>query len=309
MQLICNKHSLSGNVPSPDAPRTADVTATDGASFSEFVLPKPLLSSIACKGYRYPSPIQKAVIPLLLEGKSVLARAKNGTGKTAAYAIPILNIVDPLAQQVQAVVLVPTRELAVQTEALFNELGAGLHVFTSCVTGGEAMADDVVCLIANPQIVVGTPGRLLDLITKGVLSLDRLKVMVLDDVDKLVEEGQREAVEPLVQHVCGKSQLAALSATFPAATQSFFDKYMKMAVAVNTMKELTLIGVSQYYDVVPAKGKLQRLYVLIHALKYNQMIIFCNSNKRVMTVSTLLRRFKVPNMYIHSVLPQEERLK
>lgn len=292
-----------------DAPRTLDVTATMDSSFEDFILSKTLLKAVTNKGYKYPSPIQKEVIPLLLNGKSVIARAKNGTGKTGAYAIPIISMIDPLEVRVQAIILVPTRELAVQTDNFFKDLGTSLQISSSCVTGGESMTDDILCLVNSPQIVVGTPGRIIDLITKGIITLDKLRILVLDDVDKLVEKGQKEATEPLIKTVSPKVQLAALSATFPASMEDFLHKYMQHAVTINTMAELALIGISQYYEKVHPKWKIQKLYALLQVLKINQLIIFCNSNKRVVLVSRLLKKYQVPSLYIHSMLPQEERLK
>jgi ATP-dependent RNA helicase DDX6/DHH1 len=288
--------------------RTEDVTATQDHSFEEFVLAKPLLQTLKRVGYKYPSPIQKEVIPKLLGGESVIARAKNGTGKTGAYAIPLMGLVDPLEQRLQAIVLVPTRELAVQTDAFLKEFGAPLHIASTCITGGESTAEDLFGLVICPQIVVGTPGRVVDFLTKGILGLEKLRVLVLDDADRLLENELRECIEPLVERVAGKAQVVALSATFPRSMECFINRYLSHAVTINTMHELALLGVQQYYDVVPTGSKITRLYVLIHALPFRQMIIFCNSNKRVMMVAQLLRKYKVPCLHIHAALPQETRL-
>ncbi len=288
--------------------RTADVTATKERSFEEFALPKELLQSLAIKGFKYPSPIQTQLIPLIMGGKSVVAHAKNGTGKTAAYVIPVLSSLSSFDPRVQALVLQPTRELAVQTHLLVEELCEPLGLGSLCVTGGTSLKQDILSLVGGRQIVVGTPGRVVDLMSKSLLSLERLKVLVLDEVDQLLSQDFTPVIEQLVFFVSSiHVQIVAISATFPAETSQFVEKYMSSVTTLNAMAELTLIGVRQFYVLLPEEDKVQRLYDLMCSLTINQLIVFCNSNKRVEYVSQMLTSLGVPNLFIHAKLPQPER--
>ena len=272
---------MKGEESKQEPYRTVDVTATKEESFEDFILPKSMLQALASKGFKYPSPIQKQLIPLILGGKSVVARAKNGTGKTAAYVIPMLNCLNPLDLHVQAIVLLPTRELATQTEALVNEFGENLHLSSMCVTGGTAVKQDVMRLVGGRQVIVGTPGRVVDLFTKGVLSLERLKILVLDEVDQLLTQDFTAVIEQFVGYVAATVQIVAISATFPGEMERFIQQHLQDAVAVNTMSELTLLGVSQFYVLLAEEDKIRKLVELLCRLAINQLIVFCNSNKRV----------------------------
>ncbi len=150
------------------------------------------------KGFEAPSPIQEESIPIALTGRDILARAKNGTGKTAAFCIPLLERIDTAKNVIQALVLVPTRELALQTSQVCKELGKHLGVEVMVSTGGTSLRDDIVRLGATVHVVVATPGRVLDLAQKGVCKLGNCGIAVMDEADKLLSEDFQPVVEQLL---------------------------------------------------------------------------------------------------------------
>jgi len=165
---------------------TEDVTNTKGMKWADFKLTKELEMGIIAKNFDHPSPVQEEVIPLIQDGFSVIARAKNGTGKTAAFLIPIINMVDSNKDYIQALILVPTRELALQTSAVIRELSKFTEIKTMITTGGTRLRDDIMRLEKTVHIVVATPGRILDLAGKDIAKLNKCNYLVLDEADKLV---------------------------------------------------------------------------------------------------------------------------
>jgi ATP-dependent RNA helicase DDX6/DHH1 len=165
--------------------KTKDVTNTKGQNFDDYKLKIELLKGIYEKGYEKPSPVQEEVIPIALMGKDIIARAKNGTGKTGSFVIPILEKVNFTQKYVQALILVPTRELALQTSATIREIGKYLNVQCMITTGGTNLKDDIYRLYNPVQVLVGTPGRVFDLANKGALDLSKCSILVLDEADKL----------------------------------------------------------------------------------------------------------------------------
>ena len=172
-------------------------------------------------GYERPSPIQEASLTASLDGKDILARAKNGTGKTAAYTIPILQKIDASRNEVQAVVLLPVRELALQTSNVAKVLSKHLNIQIMVTTGGTSLKDDIIRLYNPVHIIVATPGRLLDLAKKGVADLSKCKVLVMDEADKLLSQEFQPVVEELVAFLPESRQISMFSATFPISVKSF----------------------------------------------------------------------------------------
>lgn len=150
-------------------------------------------------GYEQPSPIQEETIPVALAGRNIIARAKNGTGKTASYSIPIIEQIDPSKNKIQALVLVPTRELAMQTSLVIKELGKYKQIESMVSTGGTSVKEDVYRLHQRVHVVVGTPGRILDLASKKVADLSECKVLVLDEVDKLLSLDFKSIVAQIIE--------------------------------------------------------------------------------------------------------------
>ncbi|KAL9689961.1 hypothetical protein QQ045_010354 [Rhodiola kirilowii] len=172
-------------LPPPDTRyKTEDVTATKGNEFEDYFLKRELLMGIYEKGFERPSPIQEESIPIALTGSDILARAKNGTGKTAAFCIPALEKIDTDNNVIQVVILVPTRELALQTSQVCKELGKHLSIQVMVTTGGTSLKDDIMRLYQPVHLLVGTPGRILDLAKKGVCVLKDCSMLVMDEVGR-----------------------------------------------------------------------------------------------------------------------------
>eukprot|EP00999_Lentomonas_sp_LEN2_P002034 NODE_321_length_1641_cov_187.186262_g289_i0.p1 GENE.NODE_321_length_1641_cov_187.186262_g289_i0~~NODE_321_length_1641_cov_187.186262_g289_i0.p1 ORF type:complete len:440 (+),score=111.97 NODE_321_length_1641_cov_187.186262_g289_i0:97-1416(+) len=300
-------------------PQTEDVTATRGQDFEEFYLPRELLMGIWEKGYEKPSPIQEETIPIALAGRDILARAKNGTGKTAAFVIPCLEKVDTTNSNIQVLILVPTRELALQTSQVTKELGAHMKVEVMVTTGGTSLKEDILRLNFPVHIMVATPGRILDLANKNVAKLNQCRICVLDEADKLLSPEFQPLIESLMKLLPAKlpgkeetqqhpaTQLLLFSATFPITVKDFRDKYLKRPYEVNLMEELTLRGVTQYYAFLEEKQKLHCLNTLFTKLQINQSIIFCNSVNRVELLAKKITDLGYSCYYIHAKMLQSHR--
>jgi ATP-dependent RNA helicase DDX6/DHH1 len=173
------------------------------------------------KGFEKPSPIQEESIPVALAGRNIIARAKNGTGKTAAYSIPLIQQVDTKIDSIQGLVLVPTRELAMQTSFVIKELGKHKGIQCMVSTGGNQVKEDIYRLYQTVHIVVATPGRILDLASRGVAKLDHCKMIVLDEVDKLLSDNFKAIVGKILEIMPEQKQISLFSATYPVAIKSF----------------------------------------------------------------------------------------
>lgn len=258
-------------------------------------------------GYEQPSPIQEEAIPVALIGKHVLARAKNGTGKTGSFCIPILQRLDPLAKHIQAMVIVPTRELALQTSSVMKKLGNHLDINVVVTTGGTSLEDDIIRLIKTVHVVVCTPGRMADLVRQGVADISKVSMVAMDEADKLLSHEFLKSIEPLLEGCDKDRQILCFSATFPRAVVAFKKKWMADAHEINLMEELTLKGVTQYYAYVDEKTKVQCLYTLFKKLNINQAIIFCRSVNRVELLAKKITELGSSCFYIHARMQQEHR--
>lgn len=259
-------------------PQTEDVTATNGLEFEDIPLRRELLMGIFEAGFEKPSPIQEEAIPIALTKRDILARAKNGTGKTAAFVIPSLQQVDINRPKIQALLLVPTRELALQTSQVCKILAKHMGIQIMVTTGGTTLKDDIMRLSEPVHVLVGTPGRILDLAGKGVADLSECPVFVMDEADKLLSPEFAPVMEQLLSFLPTERQVMLFSATFPMIVKDFKvrcsslnicqslivaqDKHMKTPYEINLMDELTLRGVTQYYAYVEEKQKVHCLNTL-----------------------------------------------
>ena len=259
------------------------------------------------KGFEKPSPIQEEAIPAALAGRDLLARAKNGTGKTAAFCIPVLEMIETSDPRTQAILLVPTRELALQTSQVCKELGKYLGVEVMATTGGTSLKDDILRLYAPVHIIVATPGRLLDLARKGMAELDDVKVICLDEADKMLSPDFVPLIEDVLSFLPEDRQILLFSATFPVTVKDFRDKHLHNSFEINLMDELTLKGVTQYYAFVEERQKVLCLNTLFSKLQINQAIIFCNSVNRVELLSKRIIDLGYSCYYIHAKMLQSHR--
>ncbi|KAL1489658.1 hypothetical protein ABEB36_013600 [Hypothenemus hampei] len=294
--------------PKDNRIQTSDVTDTRGNEFEEFCLKRELLMGIFEKGWEKPSPIQEAAIPIALSGKDILARAKNGTGKTGAYSIPVLELIDPTKDYIQALIIVPTRELALQTSQICIELARHMEqVRVMVTTGGTNLRDDIMRIYQKVQVIIATPGRILDLMEKGVAQMDHCKILVLDEADKLLSQDFKGILDTVIQNLPTERQILLFSATFPLTVEQFMKKHLKDPYEINLMEELTLKGVTQYYAFVQERQKVHCLNTLFSKLQINQSIIFCNSTQRVELLAKKITELGYCCYYIHAKMAQAHR--
>lgn len=176
-------------LPKDERLKTIDVMSTKGNSFEDFCLKRDLLKGLYEKGWSAPSPVQESSIPMALTGRDILARAKNGTGKTGAYLVPTLERIDPKINKLQALILVPTRELALQTSQIATDVSKYLGINIMVTTGGTNLADDIARLDGAVHCLIATPGRIVDFLHRSILKLDHCSTLVLDEADKLLSTG------------------------------------------------------------------------------------------------------------------------
>eukprot|EP00877_Chromochloris_zofingiensis_P007973 jgi/Chrzof1/3429/Cz12g25040.t1 len=287
--------------------RTEDVTATKGHDFEDYFLKRELLMGIYEKGFEKPSPIQEESIPIALTGRDILARAKNGTGKTAAFCVPVLEKVDTTKAEIQAMLLVPTRELALQTAQVCKELGKHMNVEVMVTTGGTSLKDDIMRLYQTIHVIVATPGRILDLSNKGVCKLNNCRILVMDEADKLLSPEFQPLIEQLISFLPEDRQIMLFSATFPVTVKQFKEKFLRKPYIINLMDELTLKGVTQFYAFVEERQKVHCLNTLFSKLRINQSIIFCNSVNRVELLAKKITELGYSCFYIHAKMLQSHR--
>jgi len=307
------QHDLKGwksqlKLPPKDGrKKTTDVTDTKGNEFEDFCLKRELLMGIFEKGWERPSPIQEASIPIALAGRDVLARAKNGTGKTGAYTIPMLEMVDVTKDYIQGMIIVPTRELALQTSQIAIEVSKHLGVKVMVTTGGTNLKDDIMRIYEKVHLVVATPGRILDLMEKQVANVSKCRLLVLDEADKLLSQDFKGMLDRVISHLPQDRQILLYSATFPLTVETFMRKHLKDPYEINLMDELTLKGITQYYAFVQERQKVHCLNTLFSKLQINQSIIFCNSTQRVELLAKKITELGYSCYYIHAKMAQAHR--
>ncbi|MBX9403629.1 DEAD/DEAH box helicase [Lysobacter sp. BMK333-48F3] len=257
---------------SADTPNTAPETP----KFTDLALPEPLLHALADVGYESPSPIQAATIPPLLEGRDVLGQAQTGTGKTAAFALPILAAIDPAQARPQALVLAPTRELAIQVAEAFQKYAThlpGFHVLP--IYGGQSYYPQLQALKRGVQVVVGTPGRVIDHLERGSLDLSQLRCLVLDEADEMLRMGFIDDVEAVLKKTPETRQVALFSATMPPQIKRIAQTYLKEPVEVAIKaKTTTSANIRQRYWSVSGVHKLDALTRILEAETFDAMIVF-----------------------------------
>ncbi|CAG7728220.1 unnamed protein product [Allacma fusca] len=287
--------------------RTSDVTDCEGKEFEDFCLKRELLMGIFEMGWEKPSPIQEASIPMALSGRDILARAKNGTGKTGAYSIPILERVDSNIDAIQALIIVPTRELALQISQICTDIAKHLKLKVMVTTGGTGLKDDIIRVYQKVHVIIATPGRIIDLMEKQVCKMDQCKMLVLDEADKLLSQDFTRMLDKLISFLPLQRQILLYSATFPITVETFMKKHAIDPHKINLMDELTLKGVTQYYAFVQERQKVHCLNTLFSKLEINQSIIFCNSTQRVELLAKKITELGYACYFIHAKMNQADR--
>ena len=278
--------------------------------FTELQLSEDILLAVEKAGFETPSPIQEQTIPLALKGKDVIGQAQTGTGKTAAFGLPTLNKIDVTNQVVQALVIAPTRELAVQSQEELFKFGREKGVKVRSVYGGSSIEKQIKALKSGAHIVVGTPGRLLDLIKRKALKLDSVETLILDEADEMLNMGFLDDIEAIIERVPESRQTLLFSATMPEAIKRIGVKFMKEPEHVKiAAKELTTELVDQYYIRVKENEKFDTMTRLMDVDQPELSIVFGRTKRRVdeLTRGLKLRGFRAEG--IHGDLDQGKRLR
>jgi len=247
-----------------------------------------------------------------LKGNNVIGKAKTGTGKTGAYAIPTISMIDKDDPNVQVLIIVPTRELAIQTASTMKKFSKYLDLEIMGALGGTSIRKDILRLENQIHIIVATPGRILDLAEKEVVDLSTVQTVILDEVDKLLSTHFMPVTRKIFNFLSKDIQVLLFSATFPKeSTQVFQKEYVPDPQYINMIAqdEVTLKGVTQYYAYIEEKEKLHCLNTLFSKLQINQCIIFCHSYKRVELLAKKISQLGYSCFYIHSRMAQDDRNK
>ena len=284
-------------------------TARDAKTFSDLGLSDAVLKALKDVGYETPSAIQAATIPLLLEGRDVVGLAQTGTGKTAAFALPILSRLDVSQKSPQALVLAPTRELALQVCEAFEKYAAhlrGVHVLP--VYGGQGYGVQLSALRRGVHVVVGTPGRIMDHLEKGTLDLSELKYLVLDEADEMLKMGFAEDVETILADTPEDKQVALFSATMPAQIRRISKKYLHDPEEITVKnKTTTSANTTQRYLMVSYPQKVDALTRILEVENFEGMIVFVRTKNETETLAEKLRARGYSATAINGDVPQVQR--
>jgi len=278
-------------------------------NFDDMNLREKLLRGIYAYGFEKPSAIQQRAILPCIKGHDVIAQAQSGTGKTATFSIAILQQIDISVRETQALVLAPTRELAQQIQKVMIALGDYMEAQCHACIGGTNVREDIAKLSSGVHVVVGTPGRVFDMINRRALSTRHIKMFVLDEADEMLSRGFKDQIYDVFKTLNEDIQVILLSATMPADVLEVTTRFMRNPVRILVRKEeLTLEGIQQFYvDVEREDWKLDTLCDLYETLTITQAVIFCNTRRKVdwLTEKMHQRDFTVSAM--HGDMDQKER--
>lgn len=277
--------------------------------FEDLEIIEPILKAVVEMGFEEASPIQATAIPSMLAGKDIVGQAQTGTGKTAAFGIPLLQSVDPKDKHLQAVVLCPTRELAIQVAEEIRKLAVFLHgIKVLPIYGGQEISKQIRSLKAGTQVVIGTPGRVMDHMRRKTVKFDQVKVIVLDEADEMLNMGFREDIETILKDIPEERQTVLFSATMPKPIMDIAKIYQKNAQIIRVVKkELTVPSIEQYYYEVKPKNKDEVLCRLIDMYNPKLSLIFCNTKRKVDELVTILQGRGYFAEGLHGDLKQQQR--
>ena len=276
--------------------------------FDELGLNKKLLLALKESGYTVPFPIQEKAIPIILQGNDVIGQAHTGTGKTAAYSLPILMKMKN-ARSAQALVLVPTRELAIQVAKEMNKLAKYTETKVAAIYGGQNMRNQIIRLERGIHIIVATPGRLMDHIGQKTIFLDTIDFVVLDEADRMLDMGFIEDINYILSKVKHKKQLCLFSATILPEIIEISKRYMKNPIHVTVnQNDITLKTIEQMYLITNEKEKYNHLCDLIKQSNNNQMLIFTSTKQKAEELAVNLRKKELLQVTaLHGDLSQRQR--
>ena len=288
---------------------TVAVTAADSNGFLELGLNENVVQALRDVGYEAPTPIQAATIPAILAGSDVLGQAQTGTGKTGAFALPILSKIDVTKPQTQAMVLVPTRELAIQVAEAFQRYAThmkGFHVLP--IYGGQSYTPQLKGLKRGAHVIVGTPGRVMDHMKRGTLPLDALNFLVLDEADEMLQMGFIDAIEWVLEQTPPTRQIALFSATVPAAIRRIAQRHQRSPKEITIRsKTSTAPNIRQRYWLVSGMHKLDALTRILEAETFDAMLVFVRTKLETVELSERLEARGFEAAPLNGDIPQQQR--
>lgn len=277
-------------------------------TFDEMALREELLRGIYSYGFERPSAIQQRAIVPMVSGKDLIAQAQSGTGKTATFTIGVLQQLDYSKKQCQGLILAPTRELATQIVKVVLALGDYLNIQCHACIGGTSIKDDMTRIQSGVHLVVGTPGRVYDMINRRVLKPEHIKVFCLDEADEMLSRGFKDQIYDIFRFLPTTTQVGLFSATMPTDVLEITQKFMRDPIRILVKKEeLTLEGIKQFYIAVEEKYKIETLCDLYETVTITQAVIFCNTKRRVEQLTEQMRSRDFTVSAIHGELEQKDR--
>ena len=277
--------------------------------FDESGIHPDILRAVHEMGFEVMTPIQEQSVPVLLEGKDIIGQAQTGTGKTAAFAIPMIQKIDPEIKRPQGIILCPTRELAMQAAEEIRRLAKYMYgVKVLPVYGGQDIGKQIRALSQGVQIIVGTPGRVMDHLRRHTIKTAEVKMIVLDEADEMLDMGFREDIETVLADMPEVHQMALFSATMPKEILEIAGTYQQNAVYIRvTPKELTVSAIKQAYYRVAKKDKIRALCRLLDYYQPSRSLIFANTKRMVDEIAARLNELGYEASALHGDLTQAQR--
>uniref|UniRef100_A0A915ED25 RNA helicase n=1 Tax=Ditylenchus dipsaci TaxID=166011 RepID=A0A915ED25_9BILA len=278
-------------------------------SFEEMKLKPDLLRGIFAYGFEKPSAIQKRAIKQISSYRDLIAQAQSGTGKTATFSIGVLQNIEVQTRETQALILAPTRELATQIQKVVLAIGDYMNVQCHACIGGTNVGEDIKKLEFGQHVVAGTPGRVFDMIRRGSLRTERIKVLVLDEADEMLSQGFKEQIYDIYRYLPPNVQVVVVSATLPHDVLEMTTKFMNQPVRVLVKRdELTLDGIKQFFIAVEREEwKFDTLCDLYDTLTITQAVIFCNTKRKVDWLAEKMREANFTVSCMHADMDQKKR--
>jgi len=315
--MIMDKIDASAPDPGPpqgptdkmaDTGRTESIRKPPEPGFAKFGLRREVLSALQRMGYETPTPIQDETIPIIVEGRNIIAQAETGSGKTAACGIPLVNKIDAQKIEIQALILVPTRELAVQYVEEIAKISSGTGVRCFAIYGGFSMPIQLAKLRHGVHILVGTPGRLIDHLYRGTLSFSSISTFVIDEADEMLDMGFLHDVELLAECIMGPHQTLLFSATMPPGIKALAGRYMADPVHIALNRSIVSPkSLKHFFLSCEEAAKVNELIKLIQETHASQALVFCKSRVRVISVFGKIRRKLPGSDFLHGGMAQPLR--
>jgi ATP-dependent RNA helicase DeaD len=276
--------------------------------FSELPIDKEIITALNDLNFEEMFPIQENAIPPMLKGENVLGQAKTGTGKTASFGVPMIQILNPSSGNVEGLVLAPTRELAQQITEDINDYAKNTKVWAIPIYGGVSIQDQIRKLRKKPTIVVGTPGRIIDHIKRGNLDLRNVRMVTLDEADRMFDMGFYEDIEYILYKLPKKRQVSLWSATLDERTQRLSRKFMTNPIEVNMSRdEIALTNIRQYYMIMSHHEKRENMKKIIEHFNIDRGIVFCRTKRTVDRLTSALKRAHISAEPLHGDFSQARR--